>query len=524
MNERMSSTVDRSVVGPRIVTEVRPLFSLGIRLFFYATCINVAVLYFVQGGYDIRFGPLHLHASYLRDWLLLCVALALTHAWIGGHQQGIPASIWIQSPLLLFLTAVTLYYINGQASFSYDVLPARLIPVSLLREHDFDLDEFASTFDRMKNPYSIRRIDGHLVSTYPPWGAVLSLPVYLVPVLTGPAQLDDWSLLDLEKRAAVLITALSVVLLQLTLRRITRPHIAWCISAIYAFGTSSFTINSQGMWQHGPSQLFLTMALYCLVRGIESPVFCGWAGLPIGLMIICRPVNAVMAVPIALYVFHKHRDQVVRFLLAGIPSLVLFMSYNARHFGSPLATGFGSSVVGPASFAGSTLSMLSSAPFEGLLGAMISPERGLLFYSPIFLFSLVSIWMIWKTSGYVLLKYLSLAPLLLLMLIVAVGVWPAGSCYGPRMMADAGPLLCVLLYPAFERYAHKPAGAWAIAGLAALSIYMHAAGVYIIPNDDPLLNFRRETLWSWSDSPPVHAGRQALDHLGQFSDRIMHGR
>ena len=65
--------------------------------------------------------------------------------------------------------------------------------------------------------------------------------------------------MDLEKRAAVLITALSVLILLFALRLVTRHNIAWVIAVIYAFGTSSFSTSSQALWQHGPSQLFLAL-------------------------------------------------------------------------------------------------------------------------------------------------------------------------------------------------------------------------------------------------------------------------
>jgi hypothetical protein len=66
-------------------------------------------------------------------------------------------------------------------------------------------------------------------------------------------------LLELEKLAATLITALSVLLLFFAIRRMAQDRIAWFIALIYAFGTSGFNISSQALWQHGPSQLFLTL-------------------------------------------------------------------------------------------------------------------------------------------------------------------------------------------------------------------------------------------------------------------------
>ncbi len=494
---------------------------MGIRFLFYMTCANVLVLFFVQGGYDVELGPFHVHAYSLRNWLLLCFALALVKTRLEGRRAGIPASEWIQFPVLLFLAVLSVYYLNGRSFETADALPARLLPVSLLREHDFYLDEFTSLFDAYGDKYFVRRINDHFVSTYPPWGAVLALPVYLVPVLTGATRLSHEILYDLEKRAAMLITALSVLVLLFALLRITKPRIAWFIAVIYAFGTSSFSSSSQAMWQHGPSQLFLTLTLYCLVRGIETPLFAAYAGFPLGLAIISRPLNIFMAIPIVVYVIHKHRDQLLGFILAGVPSLLLFLSYNAIYYGSPFITGFGGVVVSPtSSFLKRYLLWFQTPLLEGLAGVLASPARGLFIYSPIFLFSLRGIVIAWREPGHLLLKYLSLAPLLLLIPVATLGMWTGGWCYGPRLLADATPFLCFLLYPSFERAERKPFVYYVIAGLAALSFFMHAIGVFsdysFILDPDNTYNHRfdpylhPELVWSWTDSPPGYVVRQTL--------------
>jgi hypothetical protein len=498
--------------------QTRARFDMGIRVLFYITCANVLVLFFVQGGYDVELGPLHLHAYSLRNWLLLCFAFALSKTWLEGRCAGIPASEWIQSPLLLFLAAILLYYSNGHAFESADTLPTRFLPVSLLRDHDFYLDEFASVINRYEDPYFVRRINNHLVSTYPPWGAVVALPVYLVPVLSGAAQLGHDVLFDLEKRAAVLITALSVIILLLALRRMTRPRVAWVIAIIYAFGTSSFSISSQAMWQHGPSQLFLSLTLYCLVRGIETPAFIALAGLPLGFAFICRPLNLVMTLPIALYVLHKHRGQFIGFMLAGVPPLLLFMSYNALHFGSPVQTGFGATVVSPASLVGRYLSWFKTPLREGLAGVLFSPARGLFIYSPIFLCSLAGMVLVWREPGRVLLKYLSMALLLLLIPVSTLGHWWGGHGYGPRLLADSTPILCLLLCPVFEQIQQRVWLKYLILGLVALSIGMHAIGFATTAYwDVDLIDFDKhpERVWSWRESPPILYGAQLCTQMWQ---------
>jgi len=493
-------------------------FDVFVRAVFYIVFANVVVLFFLQGGYDIEFGPIHLHAYSLRNWLVICFAMGLATTWLEGGRAGVSASEWTQSPLLLFLGVVTVYYANGHTFETADTLPARYLPVSLILDRDFYLDEWASIIDEYDDRYFVMLFNEHLISSYPPWGAVLAIPVYLVPVLKGAPHFPADSLFDLEKRAAVVITALSVVILLLTLRMITRPRLAWFISIIYAFGTTSFTISSQAMWQHGPSQLFIALTLYCLVRGTEAPVFTAWAGLPLGIAFICRPLNLVMALPIVLYVLHKRRSQFLGFMLAGVPPILLFASYNALHFGSPVQAGFGATVVTPGSLMGKHLSWFRTPLFEGLAGVLFSPARGLFIYSPVLVLSFVGIASVWRERKDPLLMYLSTAPVLLLIPVATLVAWWGGHGYGPRLLSDSVPILCILLVPAFEQFRQQRWLMRVAVSLAALSIGMHAVGYATTSNwDSPLIDFDKypERVWYWVESPPVILGTQLCAQMWQ---------
>ncbi|SPP63643.1 glycosyltransferase family 39 protein [Nitrospira lenta] len=484
----------------------------------FLACANALVLFFVQGGYDIEVGPVHLHASSLRNWLALCLALSLSKAWLEERLGARSVYEGLQSPWLLFIGTLTVYYANGHTFETGDTLPARVLPVSLLIDHDFYLDRWASTIEAYDDPYFARSLNGHLVSTYPPWGAVLSLPAYVIPVLKVGARLSAEMLFDLEKRASMLTVALSVFALFAGLRRVARPRVAWCIAVVYAFGTSSLSLISQAAWQHGPSQLFLSLTLYCLVRSRETPIYVAWAGLALGWAVICRPVNLLMALPIALYVLHKHRGQCIGFLLAGVPPLLLFLWYNDAYFGSPVQTGFGATVVTPASLVGRHLSWFSTPFFEGLVGVLFSPARGLFIYSPIFLCSLAGMVVAWREPGQVFLRYLSVAPLLLVIPVATLGSWWGGHGYGPRLLADSAPVLCYLMVPIFDRIGQRAWMKYMVVGLAGFSIGMHAIGfAYSGDWGSKVLDFdtHPERVWCWRESPPVLFGTQLLEQVWQ---------
>jgi hypothetical protein len=136
------------------------------------------------GGYQVAIGPFVVSAHHLRTPLLLLLALGMIQVWLRGERRGIPTAARLRSPFLLFYMVVLIYSLNGMTLGSGDTVPARYLPLSLLRECNFDLDEFPFLYEPLV-PYFLQRLNDHLVSTYPPWAAVLALPLYVLPILGG---------------------------------------------------------------------------------------------------------------------------------------------------------------------------------------------------------------------------------------------------------------------------------------------------------------------------------------------------
>jgi hypothetical protein len=148
----------------------------------------------------------------------------------------------------------------------------------------------------------------------------------------------------------------------------------------------------------------------------------------------------------------------------------------------------------------------------------------LFIYSPILLFAFVGMVMVWKNSKLVLLKYLSLAPLLTILLTSKWISWWGGGSYGPRLLADITPFLCLYLYPPFERAQSRPLLKYAISFLMVLSIGLHALRVFSGGdwNGPPFVDWHHERLWSWADSPPVYYGKNAiLDTVAEVKTRFL---
>ena len=82
------------------------------------------------------------------------------------------------------------------------------------------------------------------------------------------------------------------------------------LTLVYAFGTTSLSVSSQALWQHGPAQLALAAAIYCLVRARDDPRWAGYAGLPLAFEVITRPADALIAAPLGLYVLVSYRREI----------------------------------------------------------------------------------------------------------------------------------------------------------------------------------------------------------------------
>src|SRR6185503_16257358 len=92
-----------------------------------------------------------------------------------------------------------------------------------------------------------------------------------------------------------------------------------------------------------------------------------------------------------------------------------------------------------------------SRGLEALACNLISPARGLLVFTPVFLFSIVSLAnRSWTSPLAPWLTALTLAHFLLVSFFTTF--WWAGHAYGPRYLSDIIPILVLGLIPALQRW------------------------------------------------------------------------
>ena len=344
-------------------------------------------------------------------------ALAVAaRAWlVRGPRSGAIAAAALS--LAVFLA-------NGRSIVSGDTYPASYLPWMALRHGTLTLDPLALP-DPL--PYWAVRHGGHVWSRYPIAAPVLALPVYL-PAALGPAR--DAARGEPEKLAAALMCALSAGFVLAALRRAgTPPWLAAAATALYAAASPVLTTASQALWQHAPSVLALSAAIWATVRArAGEPSFAAWAGLACGVSVAARPTDAIVAAALALALAPLGLRALLAFAAAGAAPLLATGTYQALAFGVPWATGYGGEV-----------RAFGTPLGEGLLGVLASPTHGLLTFVPWAALALAGLFAGARRDP--LHRALLGAALATILLYARWHAWWGGWCFGPRVLCDLSPLL-----------------------------------------------------------------------------------
>ena len=242
--------------------------------------------------------------------------------------------------LLVFLLSIPGYHGSG------DTIPNEILPITIINEQNLDFDEFLEDprydFSEMPHfnglPYFFSRVKERIVSNYPIIPGILNLPVFFAANYFG---LDlHKNRFYLSKITSVSISLVSIAFIYLCMRILcVNKNTAISFSLIYALGTGVWSVASRAIWQHGPSVMFLSIALFFILNKKGESI--SYSGFFLGMAVFNRPTNALIAVTLTVYVFFHHRKHFIKFgLLAGIPALFLCL-YSLAYWGSIFALGQG---------------------------------------------------------------------------------------------------------------------------------------------------------------------------------------
>jgi hypothetical protein len=371
-----------------------------------------------------------------------------------------------------------IYNANFRCLWSYDTLPARLSAIALWTTGRLYLDPFESLIRGTPDYWYHRTPGGHLVSRYSPVVPLLVSPLFLpAAVYAASRGIDGAEFTTMseasEKVAASVVASLSVVAVYFLLRRFASPANAALLVLAYAFGTETWVIGSQALWQHGMSELLL--ALLLLALGGRKPAALVLAGIAAGLLVANRLPNAFFAAAAVGYVLAHRRERMLAFAVLPAAICAVMLVYNLAFF----RDGFG----GYSSDGVLYLQRLvhGSDRFAGVLGLLVSPGRGLLVFSPFLIFLAASQRAPATAELSRLLAFFVPAAGLQLLFYGTFYGWVGGHSYGPRLLADLTPVLILGLVPAIEALGHGTARRLFV-GLLAFAIAVQAIGAFCYPS------------------------------------------
>lgn len=419
--------------------------------------------------------------------------MQLEHVRATRRDQAIAAALIVASFLV--------YNANLRVISTGDSLGTRYVPLAVWWTGSVELtplDRLAR--DGHADPYWLT-VSGpdRIISTYTLVTPLLVTPLYLPAALylesvgwhedaiRGVAKL-------MEKLAASVVAALSVGLMFGLLRRRIARVPALVLAGAFAFGTSTWMVNSQALWQHGAAQLFFLLGMLAATRsGRLGLAEAALVALCCMLIVANRPPDAPIAFGLALFVLASSSDRRVwlSLLLAGIVAAVSLLVYNLAVYGS---------VLGGYVRLGVSLDTFKEPFLSGLGGILVSPARGLLAYSPFFVFLL---WRLQRgrfaPDGFSRLDAcLAIGVVLTIAMYANTNLWRSKSIYGPRMLADILPALIWLLAPVVPHLGRLARVGFGVTLLFA--IVVQAIGAFWFP---AYLRSSPEEIWDPLYYPPA---------------------
>jgi hypothetical protein len=426
------------------------------------------------------------------------------------------------------------YFFSGLSivGTSFDSRWTVFVVMSLWKHGDTNLDEYSQQI-RKTDFYAAECVsadgtsrhgppeacEGHWYNSYPIGGTVLTAPVVLAAVgvmnLLSPAlshfhasdfRVDGFFHADydaahpiIEMEVASLLLAVATVVIYFISRRYLTEKKAIALALLYALATPAYSVGGRAIWQHSPSMLLLAIVISMLLRAEENPKLAAWAGLPVALSYTVRPTDSLFVIVFTAYVAMRYRKYLMLYLLLALPVAVAFLSYNYSIYHSLLSPYYHAHLDG---FFPSNWPKLG----VGLAGNLISPSRGLLVYTPVFVFS---IWSMARGLWDVPLKKWLLGLALAHWIVVSsyIANWWAGMCYGPRFFSDLTPVFVLFLIPFLARWEQLSRVVrttfilFALIGLA-----MHLRGgwstaVYEWNVKPASVDVHPERNWEWRDPP-----------------------
>lgn len=438
-------------------------------------------------------------------------------------------SEWLALPILLLVFVSHAISPNGTSS---DSRWSAAQFVSLIHHHDLDLNEYSALL-AAERYYGIECVDEkftvtladpsrgcpasavHLYSRYPIGPTLIVFPLFtamagivdmvgrpMAERLRGHASNVVVSFFNgdfvrssglVEIILASFLMGIAAAFVFLTSLLFLSTRASAFLALIFAFATPAWSTGSRALWQHSTEMTLIAIALCFIIR--ETVV---WSAIPLALAYFARPSASILIAVLAVYIFAFRRNRFWLWAGAGVITALPFFAVNYSLYGRLLQPYFTSQVILP-------LRVQSVGPFlSALAGQCVSPSRGVLVFTPIFLFSLYGVLLCFRNRWlWPLPAFLAAALALHWCAISAFADWPGGYCYGPRYFSEMTPVFLFFLIPVMRQAAEKrPLRRYyvlfALASVVSFAIHMRGAVNWSVEqwNDD---GASPAHAWDWHD-------------------------
>jgi hypothetical protein len=314
---------------------------------------------------------------------------------------------------------------------------------------------------------------------------------------TGEINLEFWHLPE-RVIASTLVSLAAVVMFLIASQSLSRPR-ALLLTLVFALGTSALSTATRALWQHGPSMLFLSLTLLCLLKSRVSQQWLLGAGLAIALAYVMRPTNSVSVLLVSAFVLIKYPRKCGWYFAGALIVAVPWITLNLSLYGNLLP---------PYYQAGRFLLDARSFP-SAAMANLFSPSRGLFVFTPVALFAIVGIRRKIVSRSFDSLDLLVVAMVLAHWVVMSLfGVWWAGHSYGPRFFTDVLPYLFYLMIPSIGALSWDSVRsrtvtvAFGLTAVMSFAIHLYGATSWKPHrwNGEPVnVDFRPDRVWDWSD-------------------------
>lgn len=395
---------------------------------------------------------------------------------VQSHFQN---SRWLDVVWWLLLTILLYFGWPAQPLASYDNHPTALLPIALLRGEGFSLHNFAEGAQAIKKwqsssqhkpddyDYIMVSPTGEVISDYPVFSAMLLLPWYGLFSIWKPELWQATHFSNVVQQAnysaAVGITIAMAYVWFSTARLLGySKKLTWFVLLIGIFATPVLSVSSRFVWQHTTAMWLISLALFFYCRR-------SWlltSSLAV-LALLARPAVGAIVGPVLLFAITKLLVDVLNEKTEKVAQSGLINAFINILKKEGIISGavflFALFAVGlQVWYAHRYLdTWISFAPqyhfsrfewwniWQGLMGQLFSPGRGLLIYSPILMFGLWGLWLARK-------KYwIWLVGLFLYHLMNgAWDMWHGGWSLSYRLVMDGIPIWLLGLLVFLNHYSH----------------------------------------------------------------------